>query len=419
LEETVTASDRIIVRLMSAQPAAPLRSRRWFLGAGSSFAAVLAATRAAMAQQPLGRPLTPYGQRSRFELEVRATPTRATQREIGATFTPLASSFGILTPSSLHFERHHAGVPDIDPAAHTLTVHGLVERPLVFTVAELKRLPAESRVLFIECAGNTSSEWTGAGAPDVQRTHGLMSCSEWTGVRLSTVLRECGIGAAASWVLAEGADACRMARSIPIAKALDDTLVAYGQNGEALRPEQGYPLRLVVPGWEGNISVKWLHRLEVIDAPAMTRWETARYTDVMPDGTARQFTFEMDAKSVITRPSGGQRLTGAGPYEISGIAWSGRGAIRRVDVTTDGGATWAAADIQQPALPLAFTRFRRAWRWDGRAALLASRCEDDTGYVQPARPDLIRARGLNSAYHQNAIQVWRVAPDGAVTNGNS
>jgi sulfane dehydrogenase subunit SoxC len=401
---------------MSALPDPPRHTRRWFLGAGSSFAAVLAATRAAVAQQPSGL-LSPYGTRSRFETERRATPTPA--RGIGATFTPLASSYGILTPSSLHFERHHAGVPEIDPAGHRLMVHGLVDRPLVFSLAELKRLPSASQVLFIECSGNTSSEWAGAGAPDLQRTHGLMSCSEWTGVRLSTILRECGVQSAGRWLLAEGADACRMARSIPIDKALDDVLVAFGQNGEALRPEQGYPLRLVVPGWEGNISVKWLHRLEVLDQPAMTRWETARYTDLMPDGSARQFTFEMDAKSVITRPSAGHRLDSAGVHEVSGLAWSGRGAIRRVDVTTDGGSSWTEAELQLPALPLAFTRFRSTWRWDGREALLASRCVDDTGYVQPTRPALIQARGLNSGYHNNGIQAWRVAANGTVTNGNS
>jgi sulfane dehydrogenase subunit SoxC len=405
---------------MSSAAPGPRHTRRWFLGAGSSFAAVLALTRANLAaQQALGAPLTPYGTRSRFEREARAVPARATQREIGASFTPLADSCGMLTPSSLHFERHHAGVPVIDPAAHTLTVHGLVARPLVFTLADLKRLPAVSRVLFVECGGNTSSEWAGAGAPTVQQTHGLMSCSEWTGVPLALLLRECGLRPAGTWVLAEGADACRMARSVPIAKAMDDVIVAFGQNGEALRPEQGYPLRLVAPGWEGNICVKWLRRLEVIDGPAMTRWETARYTDLMPDGRARQFTFTMEVKSVITRPSGGQRLAGAGVHEVSGLAWSGAGAIRRVEVTVDGGRTWHEAELQSPVLPCAFTRFRWSWRRDGGEALIASRGEDEAGNVQPTRPALVEARGLNAGYHHNAIQAWRVAADGTVTNGNA
>jgi sulfane dehydrogenase subunit SoxC len=394
-------------------------TRRWFLASAGAITAALAEWRsAAMAQvRALGAPVSGYGNRSRFERALRIFPVTRTP-EATASLTPLRESFGIITPSALHFERHHSGVPEIDPASHTLMVHGLVDRPLVFSIDELKRLPAASRVLFIECSGNSSSEWLGAVGPTVQRTHGLTSCCEWTGVWLSTLLRECGVRPAGSWVLAEGADAARMARSIPIAKAMDDVLVAYAQNGEALRPEQGYPLRLVVAGWEGNISVKWLRRLEVLDGPAMTRWETARYTDLLPDGKARQFTFEMDAKSVITSPSGGETLRGAGVYEISGLAWSGRGAIRRVDITTDGGLTWSPAELQSPVLPRAHTRFRRAWRWDGRDALLASRCEDDSGYVQPRRQDLVKERGANYGYHQNGIQVWKVAPGGVVTNGN-
>jgi sulfane dehydrogenase subunit SoxC len=394
-------------------------TRRWFLASVAAVTAALAEWRsAAMAQvRALGASVSGYGNRSRFERALRMFPVTRTP-EATASLTPLRESFGIITPSALHFERHHSGVPEIDPASHTLMIHGLVDRPLVFSMDELKRLPAASRVLFIECSGNSSSEWLGAVGPTVQRTHGLTSCSEWTGVWLSTLLQECGVRAAGSWVLAEGGDAARMARSIPIAKAMDDVLVAYAQNGEALRPEQGYPLRLVVAGWEGNISVKWLRRVEVLDGPAMTRWETARYTDLLPDGKARQFTFEMDAKSVITSPSGGETVRGAGVYEISGLAWSGRGAVRRVDVTTDGGLTWSPAELQSPVLPRAHTRFRWSWRWDGRGALLASRCGDDSGYVQPRRQDLVKERGANYGYHQNGIQVWKVAANGAVTNGN-
>ena len=394
-------------------------TRRWFLASVGAVTAALAAWRSTVMAQvrARGAPVSGYGDRSRFERALRIFPVTRTP-EATASLTPLRESFGIITPSALHFERHHSGVPEIDPASHTLMIHGLVDRPLVFSMDELKRLPAASRVLFIECSGNSSSEWLGAVGPTVQRTHGLTSCCEWTGVWLSTLLRECGVRSAGSWVLAEGADAVRMARSIPIAKAMDDVLVAYAQNGEALRPEQGYPLRLVVAGWEGNISVKWLRRVEVLDGPAMTRWETARYTDLLPDGKARQFTFEMDAKSVITSPSGGETLRGAGVYEISGLAWSGRGAVRRVDVTTDGGITWSPAELQSPVLPRAHTRFRWSWRWDGRDALLASRCEDDSGYVQPRRQDLVKERGANYGYHQNGIQVWKVAASGAVTNGN-
>jgi len=396
-------------------------SRRRFLGLAAVVSSVVAACRS---KQPppesraLGAPISPYGSRSRFEQAkrfFRPTPIP----EEASSRTPLHDTHGIITPSSLHFERHHGGVPDLDPATHTLTIHGLVDRPLVFTVDELKRLPSVSRIFFLECSGNSASEWKGANEADVQRAHGLTSCSEWTGVWLSTLLRECGVQPNGTWILAEGADACKLARSIPIAKAMRDVLVAYGQNGEALRPEQGYPLRLVVPGWEGNVNVKWVRRIKVLDQPAMTRWETSKYTDLLADGTARQFTFDMEAKSVITRPSGGDRLPAAGIYEVTGLAWSGRGAIARVDVSVDGGRTWRDAELQEPILPRAHTRFRWSWTWDGAPAVLQSRATDDTGYVQPTRTELVAARGLNSNYHNNAIQSWKVAADGAVTNGTT
>jgi sulfane dehydrogenase subunit SoxC len=397
------------------------RSRRWFLAVGGAVTAALAACRskapaAALEPRALGAPISPYGSRSHFEKATRFfRPT--TIPEEASSRTPLQDTYGIITPSSLHFERHHAGVPDLDPAAHTLTIHGLVDRPTVFTVDDLKRLPSTSRIVFLECSGNSGSEWRGPGESDVQRAHGLTSCSEWTGVRLSMLLNECGVQPAGTWVLGEGADACKLARSVPIAKAMDDARVVYGQNGEALRPEQGYPLRLLLPGWEGNTNVKWLHRLRVMDQPAMTRWETSKYTDLMADGSARQFTFDMDAKSLITRPSGGQTLPGPGVYEMTGLAWSGRGAIARVEVTTDGGTTWTKAELQEPVLPRAHTRFRSTWRWDGKETRFASRCVDDTGYEQPALAALVSARGANSTYHNNAIQVWNIAADGTITNG--
>lgn len=362
----------------------------------------------------LGKPLRAYGERSPFEKTARLVPDTKTP-ELGSTRTPLAETLGMITPSSLHFERHHAGVPQIDPERHRLLIDGLVERPLVVTLGELKRLPSESRIYFVECAGNSGSEW-GKGAPNVTLSHGLASCSEWTGVRLSVLLQEAGLKASAKWILAEGADPCKMYRSLPLAKAMEDSLVAYGQNGEALRPEQGYPLRLVVPGWEGNVCVKWLHRVQVVDQPYMYREETSHYTDLMPDGTARQFTFVQEAKSVITRPSGGQKLDGPGVYEITGLAWSGRGRIERVDVSTDGGKTWWGAQLQEPRLKMAFTRFRMSWQWDGKEARIASRCTDDTGYTQPMKEALIAARGTNSNYHNNAIKIWTIAADGSVAN---
>ncbi|OLC81403.1 MAG: sulfite dehydrogenase [Acidobacteria bacterium 13_1_40CM_4_65_8] len=401
------------------------RSRRWFLRLGAAWSAALVACRsktAPPAAEPhaLGAAVSPYGSRSRFEKAARHVNTNTkVPLEEASSGTPLHDTYGIITPSSLHFERHHAGVPETDPATHTLTVHGLVDRPLVFTVDELKRLPSVSRIHFLECSGNSGGEWRGGSTEsDVQRIHGLTSCSEWTGVPVSTLLRECGVQPQATWILAEGADACKLARSIPITKAMDDALVAYAQNGEPLRPEQGYPIRLFLPGWEGNSNVKWLRRIKVMDQPAMTREETSKYTDLMPDGTARQFTFDMEPKSVITRPSGGDTLAGAGRYEITGIAWSGRGTIARVEITVDGGATWVPAELQTPVLPRAHTRFQWPWTWDGREAMIASRCTDDTGYTQPPLADLIKVRGVNSQYHNNGIQVWKVAADGKITNGN-
>jgi sulfane dehydrogenase subunit SoxC len=334
--------------------------------------------------------------------------------QIGSTRTPLAETEGILTPAGLHFERHHAGVPDLDPASHTLLIHGLVERPLLYSVAELKRLPSESRIYFVECAGNSGGEWKAPGSPDVARGFGLASCSEWTGVPLRILLEEAGIKKEGKWLLAEGADACKMYRSLPVDRILSDALVAYAQNGEAIRPEQGYPLRFVVPGYEGNVNVKWLRQLKVVDLPNQAKDETSKYTDLLPDGTARQFTFELDAKSVITHPSGGQKIARPGFHEIRGLAWSGRGRVERVDVSTDGGKTWLKAMLQEPRLPKAFTRFRLPWEWDGKPQQLQSRCVDETGYTQPSREDLVAVRGLNMLYHYNGIKAWSVEADGSV-----
>jgi sulfane dehydrogenase subunit SoxC len=363
----------------------------------------------------LGIPLGPYGERSPYEKAVRWTRQSKTP-ETGSSFTPLADSVGTLTPSSLHYERHHSGTPTIDPAQHRLIIHGMVDRPLSLSVADIKRLPSISRTMVLECGGNSGSEWAATTGPDVQRSFGLVSCSEWTGVSLALLLKEVRVGPGASWVIAEGADACRMMRSVPLAKAMDDALIAYGQNGEALRPAQGYPLRLLLPGWEGNTNVKWLHSLRLTNQPYMARDETAKYSDLMPDGKARIFTYRMEAKSVITFPSGGQTLSGPGLYEITGLAWSGGGKIERVEITTDGGKSWVTAQLQEPRLPNAFTRFRLTWRFDGREAVIASRATDETGYAQPSREELIAVRGTNSGYHFNGMKFWKVHADGTVTN---
>jgi len=404
-----------------AEPKTRAEDRRNFLKlSAAGLAGALTACQEAGPPEPviesrLGAPLSAYGERSPLEKSARHVPTIRTMAT-GSTRTPLQDSHGIITPSSLHFERHHAGIPALDPAQHRLLIHGMVERPLILTMEELRRLPSVSRVHFVECAGNSRSEWGPKTAPNAQQSHGLASCSEWTGVLLSELLAEVGVQAGATWILAEGADLCLMQRSLPAGKAMDDVIVAYGQNGEAIRPEQGYPLRLVVPGWEGNISVKWLRRLKLVDQPTMARDETSKYTDLMPDGTARIFTFELDAKSVITYPSGGRHLGGPGAYEISGLAWSGRGTIERVEVSTDGGQTWSNAQLQEPRHRKAFTRFRLPWRWEGGEAALVSRCTDDTGYVQPTREALVAARGMNSDYHNNCLKTWRVAADGSVTH---
>jgi len=332
-----------------------------------------------------------------------------------ASLTPLQHQHGIVTPSGLVFERHHAGVPDIPPERHRLLVHGMVERPLAFTMDDVTRFPSVSRFHFLECSGNSAGEWKRKGS-NVQVTHGLLSCCEWTGVPVALILQEAGIDPRAKWLLAEGADAAAMTRSVPLDKALDDALLVYAQNGEMLRPEQGYPLRLLLPGFEGNMSVKWLRRLKLGDQPFMTREETSKYTDLMPDGSARQFTFVMETKSVIVRPSGGQTIRSPGFVEIQGYAWSGHGQIRRVDVSVDSGRTWREAQLQEPVLSKCLTLFRMPWKWDGAPAVLQSRAVDETGYVQPSRSALLAARGTESYYHYNGIQSWRVGSDGTVEN---
>jgi|SRR5690349_5865739 len=360
-----------------------------------------------------------YGSRSQFETEARVRFKTATSQS-SWTFTPLQNGVGVITPSGLHFERSHAGTAVIDPNKHFLYVHGLVREPRKLSMRDIRRFPSISRIMFIECSGNGLTEWSKPTMRTVQGTHGLTSTSEWTGVPLSTILNEAGLRGNARWLLAEGGDGAAMTRSIPLAKAMKDCFVAYGQNGEAIRPEQGYPLRLVVPGFEGNMNIKWLRRLEVSDGPFMTREETSKYTDLRPDGKAVQFSFEMEAKSVITFPSGEMTLDGPGFYEITGLAWSGRGTVKRVDVSTDGGKTWRQAALQGPVLPVCHTRFRLPWRWDGKVAILQSRCIDDTGYMQPTLGQVIALRGLDgplgSIYHLNAIQSWQVASDGKVSN---
>jgi sulfane dehydrogenase subunit SoxC len=358
-----------------------------------------------------------YGMPSKHESKVTRTLIRSQPGTTGsgAARTPLEVLDGTITPSGLHFERSHSGVPDIDPARHRVLIHGMVQRPLIFTVDALMRYPMVSRVHFIECSGNSQSLY-GPTPPTltVGQAHGLVSCSEWTGVPLRLLLDEAGVDRTAQWLLAEGADAAAMSRSIPMAKAMDDAMLALFQNGERLRPENGYPVRLFLPGWEGNMSVKWLRRLKVVPAPIMTKDETSRYTDLQGDGKSLMFTYPMEVKSVITLPSYGMTLKGAGLYQISGIAWSGGGTITKVEITTDGGKTWMDAPLGAPVLSRALTRFRVPWRWDGNATVLKSRATDDTGARQPEREQFIAEHGHNAIFHYSAINAWSVATSGEV-----
>ena len=366
-----------------------------------------------------GAPLSAYGSPATFEREVTRTLIRSQPGTTGAgaSRSPLELLEGTITPSGLHFERHHNGVPAIDPGQHQLLIHGMVARPLAFSMASLLRYPMVTRLHFLECSGN-SGVMFGANPPALTcgQVHGLVSGSEWTGVPLRLVLAEAGVDSRADWILAEGADAAAMSRSVPMAKAMDDAMLALYQNGERLRPENGYPVRLFLPGYEGNMSVKWLRRIKVTDSPTMTKDETSKYTDLQADGKSLMFTYPMEVKSVITRPAPGLRMTGAGLYEVSGIAWSGRGKIRKVEVSADGGQTWADAALSPPVLAYALTRFRIPWKWNGAPTVLKSRATDDTGRVQPTRDALIAQHGANAIYHYHAIQAWRVESSGEVKN---
>ncbi len=366
-----------------------------------------------------GKPVNehPYGVPSPHESNVvRELTDLTTTPQSSWNFTPLQDMQGFITPNGLFYERSHAGTPNIDPAEHRLLVHGMVRNPRIFTMQDLLRFPAVSKVHFLECSGNTLTEWAEPKGKTVQQTHGLVSCCSWTGVPVSLLLDELGVKPGAKWVLAEGADGAAMDRSIPLWKMMDDALLAYAQNGEMLRPEQGYPLRLLLPGFEGNMNIKWLRRLEVGDSPWMTHEETSKYTDPMPNGKARMFTFVMEGKSVIVSPSGGQVMPGKGLTEIRGMAWSGYGAVKRVDVSVDGGKNWRPAKLDQPVLPRSLTYFRLPWRWDGKPAILQSRTIDESGYVQPTLEELTTVRGVNSVYHLNAIQSWRIDANGEVSN---
>jgi len=409
-------------------------NRRSFLkSAGVAAAATAVTLRGAQAAEPdpaivnvpdhskyLGEGVQsyPYGSPSKFEAHVvrRDVEWLTATRESSVNFTPLHELDGIITPNGLCFERHHAGIAEIDPAQHRLMINGLVDKPLVLTMNDIKRFPRQNKVYFLECAANSGMEWRGAQLNGCQFTHGMIHTVMYTGVPLKYILAEAGLKTNAKWIMPEGADASAMTRSIPIEKALADCMVAFKMNGEALRAEQGYPLRIVVPGWEGNMWVKWLRRIEVGDEPWHTREETSKYTDLLADGKSRRFTWIMDAKSVVTSPSPQAPLKFKGQNVISGLAWSGRGAISRVDVTLDGGRNWRAARMDGPVLPMAAARFYVDFDWQGEELMIQSRAMDETGYVQPTKEALRQVRGTNSIYHNNGIQTWLVRANGETEN---
>ena len=415
-----------------------IRGRRAFLAqgvavAGAAISGALAAgtPREARAAEPVppgvapwqtvpGAPAGGYGQPSPFEKSVSRhllKPYGDVAPGTGPTFTPIEALDGTITPSGLHFVRNHNGIPEINPAQHRLMIHGLVKRPLIFTMEALLRYPTVSRPHFLECSGNSGRALTPQPLQiPAGGLHGLVSCSEWTGIPLSVLLQEAGIDPAATWLLAEGADAASMSRSVPMEKALDDAMIALYQNGERLRPEQGYPVRLLLPGWEGNMSVKWLRRLKLTDGPTQTRDETSKYTDPLPDGKALQFTYEMGVKSVITRPSPGMTLPGRGAHEISGIAWSGAGRVVKVEVSTDGGAGWRMASLHGEQFPKSLVRFRLPWEWDGAQSILQSCATDEKGNVQPTRKAFIAQFAPDVRFHNNSINSWAVNADGSVKN---
>ena len=402
-----------------------LLDRRLLLSAGAAVAALGGALPSKAGELPIepwmklpGSPFVGYGQPSKFESKVARTfASLPGTTGTGAARTPLHLLDGMITPNGVHFERSHSGIPDINPDTHRLLIHGLVKRPLIFTLESLERYPRESRVAFLECGGNGQLLYQKEPAPvGVQAIHGLVSCAEWTGVKLSVLLQEADVDPKAKWILAEGADAAGMSRSIPLAKMMDDALLCLYQNGEAVRPSNGYPVRLLLPGFEGNMNVKWLRRLKLTSGPAMTKDETSKYTILLQDEKAWQFVFPMEVKSVITRPAPGITLKGPGFYEISGLAWSGNGSIRQVEVSADGGQSWAPAAMQGPILAKAPVRFRAPWQWNGGPAVLQSRATDDTGMVQPMRRAFAAERGLRGVYHYNAIASWRIDEKGEATN---
>lgn len=410
-----------------------LKSRRQFIQ-GTALSSVFLGFNLPLKAQPIstelqqslpdsmlkpGANFSNYGQPSVYEKDIiRWISANPNVPGNGVSWTPLEELQGTITPNGLHYERHHNGVPDINPSTHEILIDGLVDKPLTFSIDALKRYPQTTKICFIECGGNSNAGWRSSPIQSAAGyVHGLVSNAEWTGVPLRLLLNECGIQAEAKWAIAEAADGASLNVSIPVEKLLDDAILALYQNGERLRPENGYPVRLLLPGWEGIVNVKWLRQLKLVEQPAMTRDETAQYTDLLPSGKARQFSFIMQAKSLITSPSAGMTLPdNPGIYQVTGLSWSGKGKISKVEVSADGGDSWVEAELHTPILDKAFTRFSLPWQWQGQYAVLQSRATDETGYQQPTRQALIAERGDNSFFHYNAIVSWEVNEDGQISH---
>lgn len=371
-----------------------------------------------------GYPVTknPYGQPSPYEHNVTRRNTELLSSGnyyASIAMSPIHELHGIITPNGLFFSRSHGGTAEIDPNEHRLMIHGLVEKPLVLTMKELKRYPNVSRIHFIECPANGGPEWRNPQFPSLQFAKGMMSCAEWTGVYIKDILKDLGLKPNARWMLAEGADNSHMGRTLPIDKVLDDAMVVWGQNGEALRPEQGYPIRLLVPGWEGNLCVKWLNRLEFSEESFYAKEETAKYTALKPSGKAIQHFYANEVNSIVTSPCPEYpwtELKKGDLVEIEGLAWSGQGAIEGVDITFDGGKNWQEASLKGLVLPKAWTRFSFMYKYEGKPLLLGSRARDDAGHIQPSVKQERAVMGIESVYHRNATHIWEVTAKGEVNN---
>lgn len=406
----------------------PVSRRRFLTAATAGVAGAVAAghayadTLADVPAREVGEPLSGHSERSQYVEISRIPEAGPGVRKIDPSDAinskaPLHKLMGTITPSDLHYERSHAGVPKLDPTKHRLLIHGMTEKSLVLTMDDIKAMPSVSRVAFLECTGNGWENWKTADENlTVQNTHGLISTHEWTGVPLSFIVDLIGKDRASTWMLAEGGDAAGVSRSIPLTdEVMAEAILAYGQNGEPLRPAHGFPLRLLIPGWEGNLSIKWLRRLKFSDQPFMTRWETARYTQLLANGKARQFQLVQEINSVITAPSGTMQIK-PGYNRITGLAWSGYGKIESVEISTDAGKSWKQAQLNHPVLPKAQARFQIDWEWDGRPTKIVSRSTDDKGNVQPDRKTFIERMGTNALFHYNAQQTWSIDEKGMVRN---